>query len=614
LNLYNFHPESFIMFEKNFIKEVRRLINLSYKTGVNYGLKYLYKEVIRFLRQSSLFLYRKEKFPAYLPLYNADQIASLLLNCINKPLISIITPIYNVSPEYLDRCIESVQAQYYENWELCLYDDGSTNIETLNCLSKWINVDQRIKITFGTKNLHISLASNEAINVSKGDFIGFLDHDDELLPETLLEVVNIINAFPKAKVIYTDEDLISPAGKYYSPHFKSDFNKSLILSLNYITHFVVVDRKIGDDSSWFRKGLEGAQDHDLILRLIEKTNAIIHIPKVLYHWRQSETSTSYNYYEKSYAREATRKALADYAERNRFSAEILNGPAPGVFYVKRKIITNQKVSIIIPFKDQPKLLRNCIESILTKTIYKNYEILLVSNNSIEEKTFNYLNEIRNRNLQIKILEYNIPFNFSAINNWAVKQSNGEYILLLNNDIKVINAEWLDAMIEQIQIESTGVVGAKLLYADKTIQHAGVILGIGGIAGHSHRFLPDSYIGYFCRARVIQNFSAVTGACLLTKRKLWEKVGGLDEEQFKIAFNDIDYCLKIRQLGYDVIYTPYSRLYHYESKSRGYENTPEKIERFREESQSLKNKWGTDRIPDPFYNINLTLDSENFSLK
>jgi GT2 family glycosyltransferase len=321
-----------------------------------------------------------------------------------------------------------------------------------------------------------------------------------------------------------------------------------------------------------------------------------------------------NYNEKSYADRAARRALSDYAQRNGIEAELLDGPGLGVYRFKHKLITNEKVSIIIPFKDQPAYLKKCVQSILAKTAYPNIEVLLVSNNSTQKKTFKCIEQLKQHDSRIKVLEYNVPFNFSGINNWAVQQSSGEYILLLNNDVEAISEQWLEAMLEHIQQNRVGVVGAKLLYPDKTIQHAGVIIGIRGIAGHSHRFCPDTGIGYYYRPVVIQDLSAVTGACLLTRRSLWDKVGGLNEKNLKIAFNDIDYCLKIRKLGYDVVYTPYAKLLHYESKSRGLEDTPEKRKRFQEESKYLKQTWQTHQIPDPFYNVNLSLSVENFKLK
>jgi O-antigen biosynthesis protein len=597
-------------------KEIKRLLQLSIRALRMFGWRFLIKEIVRYLLHGPAVDNNLSTNKInYLKTYSSEQIKTLLDSFVVSPKISIVTPVYNVAPSYLNECIQSVIDQYYTNWELCLYDDCSTNnTETKSCLENWIDKDARIKVQFGKTNKHISEASNIAIAMSTGDYIGLLDHDDRLAPEALLEVVSAINNHPLAELIYSDEDLINPEGEYCNPHFKPDFNLSLLLSHNYITHFTVIKKDTGDKVGWFRKGLEGAQDHDLLLRVIEKTSQIIHIPQILYHWRQTETSTALNYNEKSYADKASQKALSDYAQRNGIEAKILNGPGSGAYRFKRKITTNKKVSIVIPFKDQVNLLKECVTSILKKTNYENYEIILVSNNSSKSETKKYLDSVSRNNKKIRVLEYNNPFNYSAINNWAVKQASGEFILLLNNDIKAINEEWLESMLEHIQQDNVGIVGAKLLYADNTIQHAGVIIGIAGIAGHSHRFFPDSTNGYYYRPSVIQNLSAVTGACLLTKKKLWEEVKGLDETNFEIAFNDIDYCLKIRKLGYDIVYTPYAKLYHYESKSRGPEDTPLKRERFNKECKRLIEKWGTNCFIDPFYNINLTLDYENFNLK
>jgi O-antigen biosynthesis protein len=606
------------MIEKTVREEVQRLIRLTKQTYKIFGFSFLLKEVKRYILHGPLevadYGQNEHETNYMLKPYSHDEVAKILNSFVLSPKISIITPVYNVLPEYLNACIESVISQCYANWELCLYDDCSTNEATIQCLKSWEGKDPRIKITFGKENKHISLASNEAIKMATGEFIGLLDDDDELVPAALLEVVTSINDNPDVDLIYSDEDFISLKGNYNNPHFKSDFNRSLLLSYNYINHFAIIRSEIGNKLGWFREGYEGAQDYDLFLRIIEKSRKIVHISKILYHWRQSATSTSLNFEGKLYANEAARKALNDYACRSGIKMELLDGVTIGSYRFKREVITTEKVSIIIPFKDQVHFLKNCIESAIAKTHYKNFEILLVSNNSVEEKTFRYLNSVKEIDSRIRILEYNHPFNYSAINNWAVQQSDGAYVLLLNNDTKVISDGWLEAMLEHIQQESVGIVGAKLLYDDNTIQHAGVIIGLGGVAGHSHRFCSDISFGYFARPSVVQELSAVTGACLLTKRSLWSRVGGLDEKHFKIAYNDIDYCLKIRRLGLDVVYTPYAKLYHYESKSRGPEDTPEKQKRYLSECNMMIERWGTNLISDPFYNVNLTLSAENFGLR
>ena len=600
------------------MNELSRILRLSKEVYYSRGLVFLLKEIVRYLRYGPIPIQTVNDYKAFFAKYcsidadtDYDKICSEFKH---KPIISIIVPVYNIESSYLDKCVQSVLNQIYPNWELCMYDDASTCAATIECLKKWKNTDSRIHIEYGLHNQHISLASNHAISMATGEYIALLDNDDELAPTALYEVVKVLNEHTNIDFIYSDEDLISQDGEYCNPHFKSDLNIELLLCHNYITHFAVIRKSIGDSISWFRMGYEGAQDHDLFLRIVEQTANVYHITKILYHWRQLPSSTSLNYSGKSYADIASRKALRDYATRNAIDAEVEPGPGNGAYRFKRAIHTSGVVSIIIPFKDQINMLTACIQSILQKSGYEQFEILLISNNSSEKKTFEYLEHIQTVDPRIKVYEYNMPFNYSAINNWAVQQSKGEFILLLNNDIEAISANWLQSMIEHIQCDKVGAVGAKLIYKDRTIQHAGVIIGIGGIAGHSHRHFPADTNGYYYRPSATQHLSAVTGACMLTKRSVWDMVGGLDENLFKIAFNDIDYCLKVRKAGFDIVYTPYAELFHYESKSRGYEDTPEKIERFTRETKHLQDKWLTHLVDDPYYNPNLTREREDFSLK
>lgn len=530
-----------------------------------------------------------------------------------EPKISIVVPVYNVEARWLRKCIESVINQVYPFWELCLYDDCSSRKETLNTLKHYENFDERIKIKYGKENIHISRASNAAIEMATGEYIGLLDNDDELTPDALLEVVKVLNSDPSVDFIYSDEDKIDENGQFCEPYFKSDFNPDLLLSNNYITHFAVIRKVIGDGLEWFRSGFDGAQDHDLFLRIVEKTNRIHHIPKVLYHWRKIKGSTSENLASKKYAIESGKNALQQYLMRNQIKGSVELGRALGSYRVKRDILEQKEVSIIIPFKDKVELLKNCVESIHNKTTYLNYKIVLINNSSREDETMKYLENIANDD-KISVFNYDKPFNYSKINNWAVAKVQSPYIMLLNNDIEVISNEWLSSMVEHIQRKEVGAVGAKLLYADNTIQHAGVIIGIGGVAGHSHKNFKDIDHGYFYRTDVVSNFSACTAACLLTKRELYEQVGGLDEENLKIAFNDVDFCLKLRKMDKLVVYTPYAKLYHYESKSRGLEDTFEKQKRFEKEVNFMISKWNLKSFEDPYYNCNLTLDFEDFSLR
>ena len=546
---------------------------------------------------------------------------------VNQPLISVIVPVYNVEPEYLDKCIESVINQYYPNWELCLYDDASPKQETVNVLKKWkdklaqgVEQDDRIKIKLGTRNKGISLASNEAIAMAIGEYIALLDHDDELTPDALYEVAKTIETNKQLDFIYSDEDKLDDNGARVEPYFKPDLNIDLLRSNNYITHLSVIRKSLGDQLGWFRAGYEGSQDHDLILRIVDATEAdkIHHLPKILYHWRKVAGSTAALYSDKDYAWSAGKKALEDHLKRNKIAGTVEKGLRGGSFRIRREITdpknANQMVSIIIPFKDQQKLLKQCVNSILQRTDYSNYEIILVSNNSQEAATLNYAQELEQKHQNIHFYEYNVPFNYPEINNWAVQKTKGAYILLLNNDIEVINTDWLSAMVEHIQREKVAAVGAKLLYADNHIQHAGIVTGVGGIAGHAFKHLHESLLNVYPSMGLIRNVSGCTAACLLIKKQIYQEVGGMDEQNLEVAFNDVDLCLKIRQKGHLIVYTPYAKLYHYESKSRGYEDTREKKERFFKETAFMKKKWGSILTSDPYYNTNLTLKREDFSLK
>ncbi len=537
-----------------------------------------------------------------------------------KPKISIITPVYNIDLKWLDKCIQSVKNQFYENWELCLHDDASTKKETIRCLKKWEKQDKRIKISYGKVNQHISGASNEALKLATGEFIALLDDDDEFSSNALYENVKLLNKHPEADFIYSDEDKITEDGKREEPFFKPDWSPDLFLSMNYICHLGIYRKSIIDKIGGFRKGYEGSQDYDLVLRFIEKTTPekIFHIPKILYHWRKIEGSAANSVDSKNYAYVAAKKALRDYVRRNNIIGEVENGYNIGTYRIRRKIInTEPKISIIIPFRDQVKILKKCVGSILNKTEYDNFEIILVDNQSKEKLTKNFLESIKN-NPKLKILKYNKPFNFSAINNFAVKKARGEYLLFLNNDTEVINKEWLSAMVEHVQREEVGAVGAKLIYPNDTIQHAGIIMGLG-IAGHAFKHMSINENGYFFQSNVIKNYNAVTAACMLTKKKLFESIGGFNEKNLAVAYNDVEYCLRVRKLGYLIVYTPYSKLYHYESLSRGNDNdlkhsNLKKYKRVIAEREYIRKRWKNIINNDPYYNPNLTLDREDFSLR
>jgi len=409
---------------------------------------------------------------------------------------------------------------------------------------------------------------------------------------------------------------MTPSGKCVNPHFKPHFSPDLLLSHNYITHFTVFKKSLLDEVGTFNSIFDGAQDYDLFLRLTEKASIIHHIPKVLYHWRMIETSTSANSEAKPEALERGKKVLEAAMQRRGIDAKVENANLPHYFRVKYTIIDSPLVSIVIPFKDKPELLTMCIESILQKSTYKNYEIIGISNNSSEQSTFDEMKRLKSLDGRIRFYEYNVPFNYSDINNHAVNAyTQGEHILLLNNDIEIISPSWIEAMLEFSKQERIGCVGAKLYYPNDTIQHAGVIVGLGGYAGHSHKMYQRYDYGYFNRLNIIQNISVVTGACLMVKKSIYAQMGGLDEVNFKVAYNDVDFCLRVRKLGYLNIFTPFAEAYHHESISRGYEETTEKIARFQNEKDALCNSHkGILERGDPYYNCNLTLDREDFSLR
>jgi len=518
-----------------------------------------------------------------------------------RPKISIVVPVHNTRREWLEKMIESVRNQVYENWELCLADDASTEPHVREVIEAYRRLDSRIKVVYRKKGGHISRASNSALKLATGEFVALLDHDDEITPDALYEVVKLLNEHPDADMIYSDEDKLELDGRRVDPHFKPDWSPDTFMSCMYTCHLGVYRKAIIDEIGGFRPGYEGAQDYDLVLRLTEKTDKIYHIPKILYHWRKVPGSTAVEVESKPYAIEAGRKALSNAVKRRGIRAKVLARSDITVYRVQREISGRPKVSIIIPTKDQVGLLKKCVKSIEKKTRYRNYEIVIVDNRSRKKTTKRYL-----ESLPYTVLEFNEPFNFSRINNFAVGRTKGTHLLFLNNDTEVINEGWLEAMLEHSQREEVGAVGAKLLYPDKTVQHAGIVLGIGGVAGHSHKHFAAESPGYAHSLFIIRNYSAVTAACLMMRREAFEEVGGFEEELPR-SFNDVDLCLKLREKGYLVVYTPFAQLYHYESATR-----PAVVDD--SEVAYMYRKWGKILKNDPYYNPNLTLNSEDFGLK
>lgn len=526
------------------------------------------------------------------------------------PKISIVVPMYNTKFSYFVELIDSINNQTYQNFEVCLAD--SSKIPDVQ-IQKYIQELNSSKIVYKniSQNLGISENTNVAISFSTGDYVAFCDHDDVISINALYEVVKAINS-SDADFIYTDEDILEN-GIRKNPHFKPDFSPDLLTSYNYICHLCVVKRKLFDEVGLLNKEFDGAQDYDFVLRATEKAKNIVHIPKVLYHWRAHETSTSYNSSAKEYVYMAGKRAIEEHFKRINIKAKVEILDEPGRYRVKYDVIGNPKISIIIPNKDSKSDLKKCIDSIL-KSSYQNYEIVIVENNSKTKEIFDYYDKIQKDNDNIKVVSIKIDkFNYSLINNFGVKNSKGEYIVLLNNDTKVLSNDWMEEMLGICQRDDVGIVGAKLLYPDFKVQHAGVVVGIGGVAGHVNVNIAENEEGYFSRANVINNFSAVTAACLMIKRSIFEKIDGLDEN-LQVAFNDIDLCMKVRKLKYLIVFTPYAKLMHYESKTRGSEDTPEKIKRFESEMDVFKSKW-KDELDrgDPYYNINLRLDKVNFEI-
>ncbi len=530
-----------------------------------------------------------------------------------KPLISIIMPVYNVSPQWLERAISSIQNQWYGNWELCIADDASTNQDTLEFLEKLNN--PMVKVVFLEQNLNISGASNAALDLATGDYIALMDNDDEISPDALYEVVKTINE-TQADLIYSDEDFITAGGDFVNPHFKPDFSPDLLLSHNYITHFCVFKRSLLNQVGQFNSDYDGAQDYDLFLRLTERAEKIVHIPKVLYHWRMLETSTASGTNVKPESHEQGKKLLKEALDRRGIKGSVEDANLHNFFRVRYDISDSPLISIIIPFKDEPELLRTCLVSILEKSSYHHYEIIGINNNSTNKVTFELMEEFAARDSRVNFHDYNKVFNYSAINNYAVRElAKGEHVILLNSDIEIISDGWIEAMLEHSQRKEVGCIGAKLYYPDERIQHAGIIIGLGGYAAHSHRLFNRSHYGYFNRLNINQNLSAVTAACLMVKRPIYLELGGLDETSFKIAYNDVDFCLRVREAGYLNIFTPYAEAYHHESVTRGYEDTPEKIARFQEEKDYFFERHRDILTTgDPYYNPNLTTSREDFSLK
>ena len=530
-----------------------------------------------------------------------------------KPLISIVIPLYCTPLPYLKELLESVRRQSYENWQLCLAD-GSPDDKAKEFIEKHYGREKRIVYRKLEENGGISVNTNEAVALAAGEYLMLCDHDDTLEPDALYEIVKAIND-TGADVLYTDEDKVSMDGRhYFDPNFKPDFNLFRLRENNYICHIFVVKKSLTDETGLLRSEFDGAQDFDFILRCCEKAQKITHIPKVLYHWRCHMDSTAADPSSKAYAYEAGRKTVREHYQRLGIDAKVEMTERPGWYRSHVKVQGNPLISVIIPNKDHTDDLELCLFSMTRKSTYRNYEILIVENNSEKEETFEYYRKLPDRYPKARVLTWEKEFNYSAINNFAAKEAKGEYLLFLNNDVEILTPDWMEEMLQNCQQENVAAVGAKLYYPDDTIQHAGVVLGLGGIAGHIMCRASKEDPGYFGRMISVQEISAVTAACMMVKKSDFDAVGGLDET-FQVAFNDIDLCMKFRAAGKKIIFTPYAELYHYESKSRGLEDTPEKQFRFDKEVKRFQEKWAQQlEMGDPYYSPNLSVTEGDCSLR
>ena len=534
--------------------------------------------------------------------------------------ISILVPLYNTPKDFLHEMIQSVTTQTYGNWELCLADGSDKEHHFVGEICKeYAKADKRVVYHKLEKNEGISGNTNACLKLATGEYIALFDHDDILHPSVLYEYVKVINE-KNADYIYCDETTFKDGdiNKMLTLHFKPDYAPDNLRANNYICHFSCFKRTLLDGTELFRTKFDGSQDHDMILRLTDIAENVVHVPRLMYYWRSHAGSVASGIEAKSYAIEAARGAVAEHLKNHGFEHFKITSTRAfeTIFKVSYQIIGNPKISIVIANKDHVDDLRRCISSILEKSTHDNYEIVVVENNSTTKEIFDYYKEIQEKDSRVKVVTYTGEFNYSAVNNLGVQHTDGEYILLLNNDTEVITVNWMEELLMYAQREDVGAVGAKLYYANKTIQHAGVVIGLGAhrTAGHTHYGQSRENLGYMGRLCYAQNVTAVTGACLLVKKSVYEEVGGLDES-FVISLNDVDFCLKLREKGYLNVFTPFAELYHYESISRGLDNQGEKAKRYNEESERFRKKWKAQlEAGDPYYNPNFSLDRSDFSLK
>lgn len=533
----------------------------------------------------------------------------------NHPVIfSVVVPVYRTPEVYLRQMIESVQKQTYPHWELCIADGSQDGGRTGQIIKSYAERDGRIHYQELAQNFGIAANTNEAMAMASGEFLALFDHDDLLAPDALYEAAKAIEENQDTDIIYTDEDKVTEnLDEYFQPHFKPDFSPDLLRSNNYICHLFIVRKSLALEAGGQNPEFDGAQDHDFIFRCTEKARGIVHIPKILYHWRIHKASTADNPISKSYAFEAGRQAVTAHLERMGLSAEVEPLKDLGFYRVRYQVQGTPLVSIVIPNKDETETLKRCLESIWNQSTYQNYEIIIVENNSETEEILEYYQSIDGKK-GVHVVYWEKAFNYSAINNFGISRAKGEYIICLNNDISVITPRWIEELLGNCQRPEVGITGARLYFPDDTIQHAGIVLGIGGVAGSMFVGMARKRTGYMHKAVIQQDLSAVTAACMMIRRDAYEQAGGF-EEQLAVAFNDVDLCLKVRRAGYLVVYNPYVEMYHFESKTRGAEDTEEKRRRFQKEIEYMRSHWMKYlKEGDPYYNKNLSLKQWDYSLK
>jgi len=538
------------------------------------------------------------------------------------PRLSILIPVYNTPEQWLRRAIESVRRQSLPDWELCLADDASTAPHVRPLLEHYAREDGRIRVTFRRENGHISAASNSALELATGEFLVLLDHDDELAPHALFEVARLLRRHPDTDYIYSDDDKIDEQGRRHAPYFKPDYLPDLFTAQNYLSHLSVYRASLVREVGGFRVGYEGSQDWDLALRVIERSQPerVRHIPKVLYHWRAIPGSTALQIGEKNYAVTAAGRALQDHFDR--LGQKVRLHPVTGDHWRVEYPLPDPPplVTLIMPTRNGLVHLQRCVQSILERSTYPAFELLVIDNGSDDPAALEYLSRLASAPSEgaagdraVRVIHHDAPFNYSALNNLGVREARGEVVALVNNDLEVITPGWLEELVSQAMRPGIGCVGPLLYYPDDTIQQAGTVLGIGGVAGHAFRYFARGSDGMLNRARLAQNYSAVTGACLVVRRKIYEEVGGLDETSLAVAFNDVDFCLKVRQAGYRNLWTPFAELYHHESATRNHDLGDSELERFQREIATMRERWGAELDADPAYNPNLSLESNDFAL-